>query len=125
MFYEIYGRTPESHNKYLKSHYWRKRKIEFFSRNPRTCVVCSTSSNIHLHHATYKNLYNEPDEDLVSLCGVHHGELHKAEVTSELSIEDATKVYLACRANLWSKEVQENSELFEAALKLLEKIDGE
>lgn len=93
------ARTTQTHEAYLKSHYWRKRKAEYFSRNPRQCFLCSKVKNIHLHHRTYVRLNEEIDDDLVRLCGKHHQELHMYENNYDVTVEEATDIYLAYKAH--------------------------
>jgi hypothetical protein len=63
--------SPE-YRRYLKSPQWAERKRRFFATHPRQCAACGTYPSraklIHLHHASYDRLGNEPDSDLFPLC---------------------------------------------------------
>jgi hypothetical protein len=63
--------SPE-YRRYVKSPKWVARKRQYFDRFPRRCAACGTYPSkaklIHLHHASYENLGNEPDSDLFPLC---------------------------------------------------------
>jgi hypothetical protein len=61
-----------AYKRYLKSPEWAQRKLRFFAIHPRRCEACGTYPSkaklIHLHHASYDRLGNEPDSDLFPLC---------------------------------------------------------
>lgn len=61
---------------YIKSEHWRLRKQEYLNTHPKKCVICGISNSLHLHHKTYKRLFNELDSDLMLVCSIHHAEIH-------------------------------------------------
>lgn len=113
-------RTTKTHEKYLKSHYWRKRKKAYWDIHPHQCFLCSREKVVHLHHRTYDRLWKETDEDLVRLCGMHHQELHTYEYLFDLTVEEATDVFLAYKANVRLSEILGNPKFKEILLALSE-----
>lgn len=71
---------------YLRSPAWRIRRnavmiraggicefeIPDESRPDRDWSTRCTATAVHCHHLTYKNIFNEPLEDLQALCAFHH-----------------------------------------------------
>jgi predicted nucleic acid-binding protein len=107
--------VPDAHKKYLKSHHWRKIKQEYWAVHIRECSICELKKNIHLHHRTYVNLWNESFDDLVPLCAVHHHELHDLQNKYNLAVEDASDIYMAVRTNLGIKFLKQNKMLYDIA----------
>lgn len=63
------------YKEYIKSYKWKKRKKEYIKKFWDKCWVCENEWK-QLHHRTYKNLWNEKDEDLILLCRRCHHKLH-------------------------------------------------
>ena len=66
----------ESYKTYIRSEAWRKKRQEVFALKGEWCDDCGTSSNLHVHHLTYDNLFNEKMEDLQVLCKSCHEKEH-------------------------------------------------
>lgn len=60
---------------YLKSEHWAKRRRKIFIRDNYTCRVCGKKAE-NVHHISYKNLGQESDLELISLCDSCHVRLH-------------------------------------------------
>jgi formate-dependent nitrite reductase cytochrome c552 subunit len=61
---------------YLKSAHWDSIKKAYKkSGYPQYCMGCK-NSKFQLHHKTYKNIGNEPLEDLMPLCKHCHTAVH-------------------------------------------------
>jgi len=112
---------PAEHKRYLKSHHWRLKKVEYFESRPRACYVCGVTEKIHLHHRTYANIWNEDLDDLITLCNVHHSELHSLQNRFNLMVEDATDVYLACAGKVGFGELKKNRALAKVAKEYLKR----
>ena len=69
--------SPE-YKRYLKSNAWAIRKNAYYKRHDRQCAACGSWKKIQLHHVSYDNLGNEPDQDLVPLCFKDHRNAHRA-----------------------------------------------
>ena len=65
---------------YLQSKEWAEIKADILIIRGEKCERCGTKykrpSSLHLHHLTYKNLYNEEPEDLELLCQKCHKREH-------------------------------------------------
>lgn len=62
---------------YLDSVKWKNKREEALNHYGRFCNKCKSSTNLQVHHLTYKTLYNEELEDLMILCKSCHMNLHK------------------------------------------------
>lgn len=70
--------TPE-YVKYIESSEWKKITNVVKTRDNNMCTNCGGDYILHVHHLSYKNLYNEMEhlEDLVTLCQECHEKIHK------------------------------------------------
>jgi 5-methylcytosine-specific restriction endonuclease McrA len=66
--------TPK-YKAYLKSDKWKAKRKEVLERDDYTCQECGFRA-WQVHHLTYKNIFNEPLEDLISICGDCHRDIH-------------------------------------------------
>lgn len=62
---------------YLTSENWITKRNEVIKRDKNICQECKNNAAEEVHHKTYENLYNEPLEDLISVCRNCHVEIHK------------------------------------------------
>ena len=71
-----------NYSEYIKSELWNTKRLEAFMRHGTSCELCGNDENIHVHHATYENLFNENAEtDLVILCYDCHDNVHVGRST--------------------------------------------
>lgn len=62
---------------YLKTEIWNSLRKSILQRDNYKCQKCFKKGNIlHVHHQTYKNLFKEKKEDLISLCTICHQNIH-------------------------------------------------
>ena len=74
------GEVCKGYKEYLKSAHWfnmRKSKIKWHGCKANCAVCGKESSNVQLHHISYKHLGNERQSDLVVLCEECHEKVHK------------------------------------------------
>lgn len=91
-----YHIQPKDYKAYIRSGRWRRRRIEYYTKFGRACVICGVTTNTNIHHVDYKRLGHELDEDLVLLCEVCHKNYHDAhgvraesrETTNQFIIEE-------------------------------------
>jgi 5-methylcytosine-specific restriction endonuclease McrA len=58
---------------YLRSEAWRAKRLEVLARAGWTCERCGlTGVRLDVHHRHYRNLGDEPLEDLQALCRPCH-----------------------------------------------------
>ena len=62
---------------YLESEIWLNLKNKIKKRDKNKCTKCNSNLNLQVHHLTYENLFNEKDEDLITLCSKCHKDFHK------------------------------------------------
>ena len=65
-----------SYNEYLKSDHWKNLRGQKYYK-PRSCAICHSTKNLHVHHLIYKNLYNIKTTDLRVFCERCHKLTHK------------------------------------------------
>ena len=68
---------------YLLSPKWYKLREQVKKRDKNRCRVCKTTKNLHVHHLTYKRIYNEELKDLITLCSYHHRLIHERYTLKE------------------------------------------
>ena len=91
--------TPKNYyTDYLKSKWWKKRRIEYWTTHPRFCFCCHSKA-VELHHSNYKFLYREPDDILIPLCRKCHLKVHEL-INSKVAILN--------NAHLTYKKILEN-----------------
>ena len=70
---------------YLQSKKWRKKKLKLKrSVNHKQCMVCYSPKKIHVHHLTYKHIFDEKLNELNFLCKKHHAQIH--DIIKEMKI---------------------------------------
>jgi 5-methylcytosine-specific restriction endonuclease McrA len=73
-------KRPKHYTKYLvylKSDAWKKKRLEALAYYGESCGKCGTAEKqLHVHHKTYKRLFDEPLEDLQVLCDTCHRRVH-------------------------------------------------
>lgn len=67
---------PDEYRRYLRSRSWKKKRMKRLKKDNFTCQRCGRKTNLQIHHKTYKNIYKEQMEDLVTLCGKCHKKEH-------------------------------------------------
>lgn len=65
-------RNHENYLAYLRSRDWAEKRYWVFRLRKFRCERCQETKNLEVHHKTYKNLYNEPMDDLELLCNPCH-----------------------------------------------------
>jgi hypothetical protein len=68
--------TPDMKAIYYTLPHWQRVKQERQSRDSHRCVLCMSGSELRCHHVSYTKLFNEPLEDLMTLCDRCHGRVH-------------------------------------------------
>lgn len=66
----------ERYEAYLRSATWRKKRHEVMDRDDHCCQKCGSGWDLQVHHLTYRNLFDEPLEDLVTWCKSCHVAYH-------------------------------------------------
>ncbi len=61
---------------YLLSDKWKIKRAQVLDRDKNICQECKESEAQEVHHKTYDSLYNEPLEDLISVCKDCHLKIH-------------------------------------------------
>lgn len=63
-------------HQYLNSPEWKTKRQHALKLAHYSCQMCGTPRNLHVHHVSYKNLFQETDSDLVVVCNNCHSHLH-------------------------------------------------
>ena len=75
--YDYVNSAYYKYEQYLNSKEWKKLRKIIFERDKNKCCICKINEASDVHHLTYKNLFNEKMEDLISVCRDCHLEIHK------------------------------------------------
>jgi 5-methylcytosine-specific restriction endonuclease McrA len=87
-----------TYSDYIKSNKWFNLRSARISIDNHKCQKCGFEEELNVHHKTYKNLFNENMEDLITLCKRCHCDEHerirkeKFPIPNEREILRATKV---------------------------------
>ncbi|WP_377477665.1 HNH endonuclease [Olivibacter oleidegradans] len=65
---------------YLLSVEWKEKRRLVLERDNSLCQHCMTATAENIHHLKYDNLFNEPLEDLLSLCKPCHEKEHQSPI---------------------------------------------
>ena len=79
MFGLFYFMQTKEYKDYIKSKEWKNVKLDILQQRGNYCEICREQRQVnilHLHHKTYKNLFNEKPEDLQLLCPTCHMKVH-------------------------------------------------
>lgn len=79
--YEFWNRKPKefdkiSYRNYLQTKKWKEKRRAKLDIND-CCEICGSKGNLHIHHKTYKNIFDEKLEDLQTLCKDCHLSIHR------------------------------------------------
>jgi 5-methylcytosine-specific restriction endonuclease McrA len=64
------------YKQYLRSPEWRRKRVAVILRAKGRCELCGIGPATNIHHITYRNLGNEPLDDLQGVCLRCHKESH-------------------------------------------------
>ena len=77
---EQYQQRKQKYQEYLQSAEWAAKREQVLKRDGYKCKVCGAKDTpenpLHVHHWTYENVFNEPLEDLITVCKKHHHIIH-------------------------------------------------
>jgi 5-methylcytosine-specific restriction endonuclease McrA len=65
---------------YLASNHWKALRDRAFDHHGRACSRCRTTTNLQVHHLTYRRLGCERVEDLQVLCRGCHERNHPRQI---------------------------------------------
>lgn len=101
---------------YLRSDHWKAVRLAATIRAKRTCEGCNQLiglglNQVHVHHLTYVNMWNEQPPDLMVLCAPCHRRIHllwhtppKDFTTSQLRIVARHFLYYASQVETTTKQ---------------------
>ncbi len=61
---------------YISSKEWKELKEERLKKDNYKCVLCKSQERLTCHHLTYKRIFKEEINDLISLCKKCHSRIH-------------------------------------------------
>ena len=70
------GEKVSTYYEYLNTEHWKNIKQIMYKKYRYECCVCGSHFGVSIHHKTYKNVGNEPLEDLVYMCRSCHKLYH-------------------------------------------------
>lgn len=94
---------------YLSTDKFDQKRQAVLNRDNHKCVVCGKTTNLQIHHLTYMHVYDEPLDDLITLCDVCHSTYHNIQRRQEL----VEKMYRNEREDQWKEEEAERKHIAE------------
>jgi 5-methylcytosine-specific restriction endonuclease McrA len=72
------NKLPSRYESFLLTPYWRAVRKLVLARDGGVCTKCGSNKNLHIHHITYANHFNELEHlgDLITLCKKCHKRAH-------------------------------------------------
>ena len=82
---DLYNSEPEiifskEKKEYFKSVKWNTIRQKVLHRDNYACILCGSGvpyTELHIHHITYKNLFNEKINELKTVCLSCHNNIHE------------------------------------------------
>lgn len=68
--------TKELYQRYLQTPHWQTFRLEIHKLLENKCHSCKATSNLHIHHNNYDNLWKETEADVILLCSECHSKHH-------------------------------------------------
>lgn len=81
--------TYRNYSGYLQTKKWARKRSRILRRDKNRCQACGSTRFLQIHHLSYINIYNERDDDLITVCDLCHTELHIYEKENGCSMNDA------------------------------------
>lgn len=104
--------THEQYQLYLQTPHWRETREKRLQIDKNKCAFCGSLGPLHVHHRSYKRLWQEDvEQDLITLCVDCHHKLHQ--------LLDEEKPYVDGLYDEWKEEA--NTALKVIAEKYLDK----
>ena len=84
--------SKKTYSEQLKDPRWQKKRLEIMNRDCFTCCHCGDSeSTLNIHHKKYtygKNVWDYPNENLITLCESCHKKITIVKETSNDIIQN-------------------------------------
>lgn len=85
--------TKAEYHAYLQSPEWKWRAEEAKLAANNQCALCTSSTNLNVHHRTYDRVGYERLSDLIVLCRVCHRRHHRVLQPAAIRRRDALRAY--------------------------------
>lgn len=69
--------TKADYLTYLKSKEWQLKRNAILARDKHQCQFCGYKSDLQVHHISYKNIFAEDPDELITLCSTCHKKMHQ------------------------------------------------
>ena len=100
--------VPTQYEAYLQTEQFNEKRKSVFDRDNHKCVVCGSKNNLQVHHLTYRNVFQEPLSDLITLCKNCHATYHAIDRRRE-AVE---RIYIAENNKKRKAEIEQQQEEF-------------
>lgn len=87
---DVKNKAKRNYSDLLKNPKWQKKRLEIMQRDNWICRSCNDAeSELHVHHLCYseEKPWNEPDENLITLCDTCHRAIHYITSCPDIDIE--------------------------------------
>jgi hypothetical protein len=80
---------------YIASSAWGLRRGQRLEKDEHRCQGCGSEDGLHVHHRTYERLGNELPEDIITVCEICHGFIHREQERTGRPLDAVTDSALA------------------------------
>ncbi len=103
---ELHGRLPvarwgATYGEFLKTDEWKETARRHKGQYP-SCWVCRGTSQLQVHHLTYERVTREQASDLVTLCCIHHRQVHFLSALNGYDARSFAWILAEIKADRWA-----------------------
>lgn len=80
---------------YITSSAWDLRRRQRLEKDEHCCQGCGSEIGLHVHHRTYERLGNELPDDIITVCEICHGFIHREQERTGGMLATVTDAALA------------------------------
>lgn len=120
--HKMKSERKQNYHNFLKSSHWSKIREKSFKKNGRKCFIYGNVNYLHIHHASYKDVYKarvtKASKNTFVLCAICHKTVHEVQKERGKTLEETYPIMIELKTDYKkAKEFYKQSiEAFESAL---------